>query len=307
MYYTGFADEAGYDIATQIRATKELGWENIEARRVGNVNIHDLPEAEFDKVCGALEDAGVRINCFGSEVANWQRDIFSDDDYSKSIEQLARAIRRMKRLGCDMIRGMSFRAQWQRPAFDPEVEKLVFRKVGMLVRICEDAGVYYMHENCNNYGGQSPKHTLRLLENIDSPNLKLVFDTGNPVMNYDRQFGDALDRMQDSWDFYSQVRDFIAYVHIKDGTCDRTAVGANGFGKAAYTYPGEGNGCVVRIVEDLIARGYDGGFSMEPHLSVVFHEREKACDEKKRFDNYIEYGRRFMKIVDAAKAKRAAK
>ena len=76
MYYTGFADEAANDLATQIKATKELGWSNIESRRIDGVNIHDLPEAAFDKVCEELEAAGVRINCFGSEVANWQCDLF---------------------------------------------------------------------------------------------------------------------------------------------------------------------------------------------------------------------------------------
>ena len=304
MYYTGFADEAAMDLAGQIRATKELGWDCIESRRIDGVNIHDLSEEAFDKVCEELAASGVRINCFGSEVANWQRDVFKEDDYYKSIEQLARAIRRMKRLGCDMIRGMSFKAKWALPAFDPEVEKQVFRKVKMLVRICEDAGVYYMHENCNNYGGQSPKHTLKLLEAIDSPNFKLIFDTGNPVMNYDRQFGDTLERMQNAWDFYSQVREFVAYVHIKDGVC--TQPNPDGFGKTTYTFPGEGDGCVVRIVEDLIARGYDGGFSMEPHLKKVFHDAEVKSDEEQRYDAYVEYGRRFMKIVDAAVAKRDA-
>ena len=304
MYYTGFADEAAVDLAGQIRATRELGWNCIESRRIDGVNIHDLSEDAFDKVCEELAVSGVKRNCFGSEVANWQRDLFSEDDYYKSIEQLARAIRRMKRLGCDMIRGMSFKAKWALPAFDPEVEKLVFRKVKMLVRICEDAGVYYMHENCNNYGGQSPKHTLKLLEAIDSPNFKLVFDTGNPVMNYDRQFGDTLEKMQNAWDFYTQVREFISYVHIKDGVC--TQPKPAGFGKTTVTYPGEGDGCVVQIVEDLIARGYDGGFSMEPHLKTVFHDRDKRSDDEQRYDAYVEYGRRFMKIVDVAVAKRDA-
>jgi hypothetical protein len=31
MYYSGFADEAGASIDVQIQATKELGWNFIEA------------------------------------------------------------------------------------------------------------------------------------------------------------------------------------------------------------------------------------------------------------------------------------
>ena len=303
MYYSGFADEAAKDLPGQIKVTKELGWSNIESRHIDGINIHDLPEPDFDRVCALLEESGVRIDCFGSEVANWSRDVFKEEDYLRSMEQLARAIRRMKRLGCTMIRGMSFRAKWNLPAYDQEMEKNVFSKVRNLVRLCEDCGVYYLHENCNNYGGMSPRHTLRLLEKIDSPNFKLLFDTGNPVVNYDRQFGDTLEHMQNSWDFYSQIRDHIAYVHIKDGVCLKP--NPNGFGETRYTYPGEGDGCVVQIVNDLISRGYDGGFSIEPHMASVFHgSNSRMTDPERRFNSYIEYGRRFMKIVDAAIARR---
>ena len=249
-----------------------------------------------------LEDSGVKINCFGSAVANWSWSALKEEDFQKTTEQLRRAITRMKRLNCTMLRGMSFKAEWNRPAFDPEVEKNVFRKVNELVRMCEEAGVLYLHENCNNYGGMSWKHTLKLLDHVKSPNFKLVFDTGNPVINFDRSNGDALEHVQSSWEFYKHVKEFIYYVHIKDAKF--IGRGDNGFAKAEFTFPGEGEGDVARIVEDLIRNGYDGGFSMEPHMKLVFHEStpaESAAAE--RYQNYVEYVRRFMKLVDDIKAK----
>ena len=75
MYLTGFADEASQDLATQIRVTKELGWNAIESRGIWGANIHDLDEDRFDRACGMLEDAGVRVNCFGSTIANWGKRI----------------------------------------------------------------------------------------------------------------------------------------------------------------------------------------------------------------------------------------
>ena len=200
-----------------------------------------------------------------------------------------------------MIRGMSFKAQWDRPAWDPEVEENVFRKVAYLVKMCEDAGVLYLHENCNNYGGMSWKHTLKLLDKIQSPNFKLVFDTGNPVLNFDRSEGDSLDRIQSSWEFYSHVKEFIHYVHIKDAIF-LGETNPSGFNKAEFTFAGEGQGDVLRIVTDLLRNGYDGGFSMEPHMKNVFHEsvgEDQRAQEK--FDNYVEYGRRFEKLVEEAK------
>ncbi len=294
-YFTGFADEAGSSIEQQIKATKALGWKYIESRNIDGVNIHNLPEDRFETVAGQLADAGIAINCFGSEVANWGKDPFKEDDFLLSVEMLKRAIVRMHKLGTKMIRGMSFAMQKQLPPDDKDVEVQVLKKVAYLVNICEDAGIIYAHENCMNYGGQSPQHTLRLVEKINSPNFKLIFDTGNPVFT-DLRLGKPPYQKQNSWDFYRQVRDFIYYVHIKDAIfqCETGDI----FPKSTFTWPGEGNGNVRKIVGDLLQHGYNGGFSIEPHVASVFHEQTPDSDlEKVKYDSYIEYGRRLMQLV----------
>ena len=39
MFLTGFADEAGWELSTQIKATKELGWKYIESRGINKKNL----------------------------------------------------------------------------------------------------------------------------------------------------------------------------------------------------------------------------------------------------------------------------
>ena len=293
MFFTGFADEAAVTIDGQIEATLKLGWKLIESRSIDNVNIHDIPEEKFEEVCGKLADAGISINCFGSTVANWQRPVFDEAGWELSREQLKRALVRMKRFDCKLIRGMSFLGAYDRPtAFDPEVEAWVFPRIRELVKMCEDAGVMYGHENCRNYGGMSYKHTLKLIEAVNSPNFTLIYDTGNPVFNVDYSSGKNEGRQQSSWEFYSHVKDFISYVHIKDGRMVKNDAGEL---EHVYTFPGEGDGNVREIVTDLISNGYDGGFSMEPHMVRVFHEPNPDDDSVN--DNYVEYGRRFEQLV----------
>jgi sugar phosphate isomerase/epimerase len=82
MYLSGFADEAASDIENQIRATKELGWKCIEARNVNGENIHDLSDHEFDVVYEKLATANIKINCFGSNIANWGKKITEPFDTS---------------------------------------------------------------------------------------------------------------------------------------------------------------------------------------------------------------------------------
>ena len=295
MFYCGFADEASRTIDGQIAATLALGWRHIEPRYVGQTQFHDLDDAAFDEVAGKLEDAGIRVPCLGSAVANWQCDPFSDEDFERSLAMLERALTRMRRLKCRLLRGMSFLMQSQHPPFDPEVENAVFHKVARLVRRCEEEGVIYGHENCRNYGGQSARHSLRLLEHIQSPALKLIFDTGNPLWTIDRGTPETGGKLQDSWEFYRQVRDEIVHVHIKDG---RRFAASPANAAVLPTLPGEGEGAVAKIVGDLLARGYDGGFSIEPHLPLRFTDDDPAARDQATIAAYVAYGRTFMHLVE---------
>ncbi len=290
MYMTGFADEAAKDIDGQIRATKELGWTHIESRNIDGKNIHDLDDAAFDIVYGKLQDAGVRINCFGSAIGNWAKSI--EAPFDSSLAEARRAIPRMKRLGTKLVRIMSFAVLEDRGP-DDQLEDERFRRVRELQKMFADEGLAPVHENCMNYGGMGWPYTLRLVENV--PGLKLVFDTGNPVFSLDRAKGET-PPMQSAWEFYSHVKEHIAYIHIKDGVLNPET------GKAVYGWPGEGDGDVVRIVNDLVAAGYDGGISIEPHMKAVFHDEAKNAEADARYANYVEYGRRMEKIVEAARS-----
>jgi sugar phosphate isomerase/epimerase len=285
MYLTGFADEAASDIEGQIRATKELGWNYIESRNIDGVNIHDIPDDKFEEVAGKLEDAGVRVNCFGSAIANWGKQI--TDPFDVTLDEIERAIPRMQRLGAKLIRVMSYAVLPNREA-DDQMEEERFRRLRMLHQMFTDAGLTPVHENCMNYGGMSWQHTLRLIENV--PGLKLVFDTGNPVFTDDRAQAKPYPK-QSAWEFYTHVKEHVAYVHIKDGVWDPET------GKTTYTFPGEGDGDVRRIVKDLLAGGYDGGFSIEPHLSVVQHDQSIVSPEEQRYSSYVEYGRRMERMI----------
>jgi len=288
MYLTGFADEAATGIDGQIRAVKELGWSNIESRNIDGVNIHDLDEKAFDVVCGKLDDAGVKINCFGSAIANWAKSI--ENPFDEDLAAARRAIPRMKRLGTKMIRIMSYPPLKDRPMEDQMAEER-FARLRTLVSMFSDAGIDVLHENCMNYGGQGWKYTLRMLEAV--PGLKLVFDTGNPVNTDDR---DNPGKRQSAWDFWQHVKQHVVYIHIKDG------VPGKGDKRTDWCWCGEGDGDVERIVRDALAGGYDGGFSMEPHMALVAHDASVKNSEDFKFANFVEYGRRFEKILAAAKA-----
>ncbi|MEM6911789.1 MAG: sugar phosphate isomerase/epimerase [Verrucomicrobiota bacterium] len=289
MKLTGFADEAARDWPGQIKATQELGWEWISARGVGGTNLHDLEEAEFESVCGQLEDAGLRVAEFGSLIGSWAKSIHSD--FALTLAEIERCIPRMQRLGVEIVRVMSY---GQEPWGADQEEAERFRRLREIVRRFQDAGLVAAHENCMNYGGFSPAHTLRLLEEV--PGLQLIFDTGNPVFQRDRSRPvgqDGQPPWQDAWRFWESVREQVVHVHLKD--CRYPQPGQT---EPEYVFPGEGDACVAAILRDLRARQYQGFLAIEPHVATVFHLPAEEVDWDQCYRSYLEYGRALEALLE---------
>ncbi len=294
MILTGIADEAGALIDTQIKATKELGWNHIEARSVevegfAKANLHDIDDAAFDIVEQKLADSGVKIYAFGSTIANWGKKIEDPFDLS----EVERAIPRMQRLGTQFVRIMSYAVSEGED--QQEVER--FRRINEITKRFVDAGLTPVHENCMNYGGMSWQHAQKLLENV--PGLKWVFDTANPVFNDDRS-KPAPQPKQDPWEFWTNIKEHVVHIHIKD------AIWRPEKNDADYTLPGDGDAAVKRILKDAFADGYDAGISIEPHMAVVFHDDSKTASDEEVYNSYIKYGRRMMEVIDEVKADQAS-
>ncbi len=277
MFLSGISDEAGQSIDAQLKAHKDLGWDHLELRMVDGQNLTMLPDAAFDVVYEKVTAAGMKVSCFSSAIANWARPISCAPNID--IEDLKRAIPRMHRFGTPFIRVMSYPNDKDNPLPEPEWRKEAIRRMKALAAIAEDGGVTLAHENCSGWGGLSAENSNILLREVNSPALKVVFDTGNPVTYH-----------QDAWEYYQTVYLDIVYVHIKDARIVD--------GNEVYTYCGEGDGRVKEIVGDLLAHGYDGGFSIEPHLAAIIHTGQKADTEQHLYESYVEYGRRLMRIVE---------
>ena len=271
MIITGIADEGSPELKDQIRIHRELGWNTLELRLIGKTNVCAIDDSAFDRVYATLQEQQVGVICFASSIANWARPITSE--FQADVEELSRAMPRMRRLGARFIRVMSYpndglsEADWR---------KETIRRMRELARIAADGDVIMVHENCSGWGGMSPENQKILLEEVHSPNLQIVFDTGNPV-------GEG-HPPEETWDFYQTALPFIKHVHIKD--CAKTDTG-----EIEYTYPGEGQSMVRRILGSLLDLGYDGAFSIEPHIAAQIHLGTSSSG-KEAEEIYLEYGRR---------------
>ncbi len=276
MFFTGIADESGKSIDTQIKAHKQLGWNDIEIRNVDGVNLTDVTEDIFDKIYGKVTDAGMTVTSFASQLCNWSRPITTD--FQVDVDELARAIPRMQKFKSPYIRIMSYPNAKENPWSEEEWKKEVIRRISELAKMAEDGGIVLAHENCNGWAGESPENTLELLEEVDSPALKLIFDTGNTVHHN-----------QDTMDFYPKVKEHVVHIHIKDAKHTEDGM--------AHTFPGEGEGKVKEVMDDLKASNFEGGVSIEPHVQAIVHLDKAADDEQALYDSYIKYGTMLMELA----------
>ena len=284
MILTGFTDEATNDLDGQIKVTKELGWQYLSARTIGEKNIHDISEKEFETVCEKLFSENIKVAEFGTLIGNWGKEI--ESDWEITLGEINRCIPRMQKLKVKYARIMSYA---QKPWGEEQFEKERFIRLNEIVKRFADAGLQAIHENCMNWGGFSAGHTLRLLEEV--PGLKLVFDTGNPIFQRDRSKPEP-HPWQNAFDFYKKIKHAVVHVHVKD------AIMHNEVGEPEYVFAGEGQADLPAILADLKKENYKGFIAIEPHMGKVFHLKEQTNDPKIAYNIYLEYGRRFEELLN---------
>ena len=240
----GITDEAAPDLPGQLAVLAELGWSHVELRTVDGRAVADLDDAEFAVVEKDLAARDVRVVCLASRIGGWARPI--DTPFEDDLAELTVLLRRCAALGTRFVRIMSYpnaglpEQRWR---------ERVIGRVSVLAESAGAAGVVLLHENCSGWAGTSAERALDLLDAVDNPALKLLFDTGNGVAH--------------GYDGYALLREVVTHVehvHIKDAVGDR------------FVPPGSGDARVADCVALLRAHGYRGAWSLEPHVSLRPHE-----------------------------------
>ena len=273
---SGISDEAGAGIADQVRAHRELGWRRLDLRTVDGVNVTSASGAAFEAIAGAVEAAGMAVPNFASGICGWGRSV--RDDFRLDVEELRRAIPRMRRLGTRTVRVMSCPAPEGVAVPEDEFRTEVFRRLRELARMAEGEGVVLVHEQvASAWTSEDPARMLALVEAVGSPAFRLLLDIAN--------FGGP-DAGERAWRAYQAIKPHMAYVHLKDRAAD-----------GSFAWFGEGVIPVRRLLAAMAADGYDGVLSMEPHLAAVHHTGRRAAPEV-LYETYIENGRKVQEVLD---------
>ena len=207
-----------------------------------------------------------------------------DSARQRLIDELERNLPRMRKTGAKIIRCMSYPNDEKNPLPDDRWKAECVRRLSELARRCADGGVILGHENCSGYGGENPERTLELLEAVDNPAFKVIFDSGNASSHADDP--------EASCEYYEKTKEHIAHIHIK-------AFKRGPDGKLGTCYPDE-DPVQARVLSALKRDGYDGYISIEPHMKAAVHTGKDVDDAEEATKVFIEYGRRVMKLAEEA-------
>ena len=239
---TGFADEISPELDEQLDTLAEEFIRYMELRSVWNTNVLDLTDEELGRVRAAVAERGIGISSIGSPIGK----VSITDPFGPHLERFRRALHVAGVMESPYVRVFSF--------FIPEGHEPdryrdeVLERMGALASEAEDSGITLLHENEKEIYGDVPNRCVDLLAGVDSPALRAAWDAANFVQCGIRH---------PYTEGYESLRPYVEYVHVKDALADS--------GRVVPT--GEGDGEIPETLSALRGSGFDGFFSLEPHLA----------------------------------------
>lgn len=239
---SAFADEVTENFLAQVEflAGEKVG--HIEPRFINKKNIMDLTKGEMDEARTMIRDHGLKVSAIGSPIGK----VKLDEPFEPHLDKFKHAVDLALFFETPFIRMFSYYAPEGKDIND--YREQVLERMAAKVEVLAGADVTMVHENEADIYGHTAANCVDLIEAIDSPKLRLVYDPANFV------WGEKMtDNIEVCWPV---MKPYVVHIHIKDWklTADIGSM------------PGEGDGQIKELLTELAAINYDGCMTMEPHL-----------------------------------------
>jgi sugar phosphate isomerase/epimerase len=236
---SAFADEIDPDPVRQLDVLDACGLRHLEFRSILGTNVLDLTDLQIGEFKSLLDRRRFRLSAIGSPVGK----VKIDEPFAPHLQRFRRALELCGAFGTPNLRIFSYYLpeggewdNWRRDVLDRMWDKL---------KLANKAGVRLLHENEHGIYGDDPECVRDLMETVDDPNFRAVYDAANYV------FGGF-----DPWQGWQRTKEWTVHFHVKDWAR----------GERHGRLAGEGEGRLPEVFAEAAAAGYDGFATLEPHL-----------------------------------------
>jgi sugar phosphate isomerase/epimerase len=238
---SAFADEISAEPEEQLAILKASGVKHIEFRSIYKTNVLSLDDPQIASFKKLLDQEGFQISAIGSPIGK----IKITDPFEPHLEKFQRAIHLCSFFDTPNIRIFSY---YPPDNFDGNwapYRNEVMRRLQVKAQMAEKAGVKLLHENEHRIYGDSPERVKDLFDTVRHAHFQAVHDPANFV------YGGY-----DPWAGWLANKPHLAHFHIKDWKK----------GEEHGCLAGQGDSLMEKVVAEVVAMGYSGFFTLEPHL-----------------------------------------
>jgi sugar phosphate isomerase/epimerase len=246
-------DEVSNHFTEALEWCARRGLRHVEIRSVEGTNIVDLPPAEAGRLSGEIRKRGFSVAALATPLFKCaldpsrktaSGDLFGarEESVEAHFSRLPGAFRIARELGTRSLRIFSFWRELEPRRFMADVA----RQLRRAAETAEREGMELLLENETACNGGYADEVAEIIERVDSPALRVLWDPGNETFGGRVAFPDG----------YGRVMDFVAHVHLKDVTFD-------GEGKPRCVPIGSGRTDLKGQIAALERNGYGGVYTVE--------------------------------------------
>jgi len=263
------ADEISDDPDVAFPAARDLDLHEVELQMLWGKPVTDLSAAEIQRVRELLARYGLRVSMIGTGFLKACRvdlipggNFEASEDFAQHMEVFRRSLIIARAFDCRLVRTFSFRRPHMvglgnpspRPPrggeIPPPTLDLIREGLSIPARIAEREGLTMGLENVRSCYGNTGENARIIIDAMNSPALKAVWDPANTFVSGGVDYPDG----------YEAIRAHTVHVHFKDARVRDAATGLT-----SWECIGEGE---VRLGEELAAfarDSYSGVVSVETH------------------------------------------
>jgi L-ribulose-5-phosphate 3-epimerase len=237
-------DEISQQFEEAVELASRYNLDGVEIRSVWEKGPHELDNNDVHKIKSILRNTNLQV-C-GISAPFYKCDIDDENEIKNQLEILKRSIELAHKLGTNLVRGFTF---WAKGSFEDNLSKIVTRFEEPL-KILEREKAILALEFDPSVFATNAKKLVQVLEAINSPYVKGLWDPGNDIYDPDGEVPFPAG--------YNYIKKHMVHMHLKDAKklSDGKIIGTP-IGNGEVDYKGH--------FKQLIQDRYEGYVVLETH------------------------------------------